>query len=595
MLLVATSLSPLGASPGAAAGQEPDDDPARRWEFFIEQRRFPATDRLGARLQAARLDVLTRSRLALPPGGAGVLGGTWTPLGPERIPAFGASAGRVSDIELHPRDPDILYVGGAQGGVWRSDDGGGSWRPLTDHECSLAMGSIAIDPVDPDIVYAATGEQHFSGDSYYGCGVLRSIDGGLSWTRLGTSVFSGPRGGPRISRILVDPATAGTTASTVLWAATSFGLYRSGDSGGSWTEVRDGYATDLVLDPDDPSVLYAAFFRDGVYRSSDGGLTWVLEILQGAPPEVGRINLAIAPSDGDVVYAAVADGETFDGEFLGIWRTGDSEHLWLRRPASGASCAPQCWYDLTMAVHPTDPEVLYFGGVRLYRSDDGAGSFARIGAPIHPDQHRLTVDPRRPDWLWVGNDGGVYLSTDRGARWTTLNTDLSLTQFYGGVSVAPQGMVRILGGTQDNGTLEYAGAPEWDRVLGADGGHTAIHPLADVRWMETQWGGSYSGPRRSVSGGVPEQRIDGIDLDENAVFIPPLVMDPFDPNVLYFGTSTLYRTDNEGESWRPIGADFRGVRISAIAPSRSDAGVVYVGTAGAGVWSTTDGGTRWRA
>lgn len=591
---VAASIALVGPFTPAATAQEPDDDPARRWEFFIQQRRFPGTDRLGVRLQAARMEVLTRSRLTLAPSGAAVLGGTWMPLGPERIPWFGAAAGRVSDIELHPGDPDILYVGGAQGGVWRSDDGGASWRSLTDQECSLAMGSIAIDPVNPDIVYAGTGEQHFSGDSYYGCGILRSTDGGESWTRLGASVFGGPRGGARISRLLIDPATAGTTASTVLWAATSLGLYRSADSGGSWTEVRDGYATDLVMDPDDPSVLYAAFFRDGVYGSVDGGFTWTRQVLPGAPPGVGRINLAIAPSDGDVVYAAVADGETFDGELLGIWRTMGPEHVWMQRPAVGGGCAPQCWYDLTLAVHPTDPDVLYFGGVALYRSDDGAGSFVRIGSPIHVDQHMLTVDPRRPDWLWVGNDGGVYRSTDRGATWTTLNTNLSLTQFYGGVSIAPTGMARVLGGTQDNGTVEYEGTPEWAILLGGDGGHTAIHPLADVRWMETQWGGPYSGPRRAASGGVPEQRINGIDLDEDAVFIPPLVMDPFDPEVLYFGARTLYRTGDEGIVWEPVGTDFGGAPITAIGPSRSDADVVYVGTAGAGVWSTTDGGRSWR-
>ncbi len=501
-------------------------------------------------------------------------------------------------MTLHPTDPDLIFAGGAQGGVWRTDNQGMSWQPLTDDQCSLAMGAVALDPVAPNIVYAGTGEAHFSGDSYYGCGVLRSIDGGATWTHFGQSVFDNAWGGARFSRMAVDPATAGSVNETTVYAATDLGFYRSTNSGRTWSNtlapVGDNVVTDLALHPSVPARLLVGIKRGGVHRSIDGGATW--EHLDLGDSTDGRVMLAQAASDPGIVYAAF-DPQLEEDAPPKLYRTSDGGDTWSALPAEGASCN-QCWYDMTLAVHPRDPNVLYFGGILFYRSDNGGQSFKvkmNQAEWIHVDQHVITTDPDRPDMVWVGNDGGVYRSPDRGESWQSLNTNLELTQFYGGVSIQPHEPF-VLGGTQDNGTVRHRpGDPVWQLVLGGDGGFTATHPTRDRIWAETQWGGDYSGPRRSDGGSFLEQVIAGINLDDNAWFIPPLVMDPFDPDVLYFGTTRLYRTRDGGDWWEATLNESRGVSspISAIAPARSDGAVVYAASWGQ-VHVTRDGGDTWR-
>ncbi len=348
----------LGQTPVQGQGSRVPDNPQLRWEYFYRQRAYPF-DRIPAgALQSARAAYAARwprSMSAPPP----VTGNSWQPLGPERIPVqpFMTSTGRLTAIAIHPTDSDIIYVAGAQGGVWRTIDGGASWTPLTDNECSLAMGSIAIDPVDPNILYAGTGEQHFSGDSYYGCGVLRSDDGGGSWTQLGATEFTvSGQSNATISRVVIDPATAGSTTGTTVLAASSFGLYRSTNSGGSWTQVLAGTVTDLVINPLNPSVYYAATYFNSVFKSVDGGINWS-PVATGFPTSnVGRINIGIAASDTNTVFAGIHNSSTSD--LLAIYRTQDGGANWAPVNALGASCGFQCWYNMFVFVDPTDANVV---------------------------------------------------------------------------------------------------------------------------------------------------------------------------------------------------------------------------------------------
>ena len=582
----------------AAAASAQQDDPGGRWEFFLEQRRSPGFPGWGARLQVARESVLRRAVLRLPPGAAAArLGASdgWEPLGPEIIESYAISTGRVSAVVVHPANMDVIFAGGAQGGVWRTENAGAAWRPLTDRECSLAMGALALDPVDPDIVYAGTGEQHFSADSYYGCGILRSADGGESWTRLGEGVFTGPMGGTTISRVVVDSATAGTLDATTVYAATEDGLFISTDSGAGWTRVLDGVVTDVLVHAGARETMFAAVAEGEekrghatLHRSDDAGWSWS-EVDPGLGMLPWRAQLAQSRSNPDILYLSAGESEAAI-----IARSTDGGESWSRMPAVGLRCG-QCWYNQSLAVHPTDPDVVYFGGVLLYRSDSGGATFSMLGrTDIHVDQHVLTVDARAPDMLLVGNDGGVYRSLNRGETWESLNTNLSLTQFYAGVSIHPRAeAVSVLGGTQDNGTIEGDGDLSWPQVMGGDGGFTALDPRFDRRWAETQWRGGTGGPRRSDNGGSFRYRGRGIDLGDDALFIPPLVMDPFDPDVLYFGTELLYRTVDGGGLWEPI-AEAPAGNISAIAPSRSDARVLYFGTSESDIVVTRDGGATWR-
>ena len=252
---------------------------------------------------------------------------------------------------------------------------------------------------------------------------------------------------------------------------------------------------------------------------------------------------------------------------------------------------------MLVAVHPTDPTIVYFGGVSLFKSTDGGANFSNISGSIHVDQHFFAFDPQTPSTVFVGNDGGIYKSIDGGTTWTTLNTNLALTQFYGGVSLHPSNANFAIGGTQDNGTVEYAGSADWTAVLGGDGGFTAIDFLdPTVRYAETQWtvSSGFSGPRRS-DGGAYFRKVSGIDESDRGIFIPPLVMDPSSPETLYFGTYLVYKTIDRGETWSAVSSDLTGggreISAIAVAPSTSD--VVYAGTGGGNVWTSTDGGGTW--
>ena len=556
----------------------------------------------GERNLAILLQDALRQKRAMPPGGIlpmGVVDTRWRALGPDRVLNNGVvTAGRVSAIAIHPTDMNILYAGGAQGGVWRSDDAGANWRPLTDQECSLAMGSIAIDPVNPDIIYAGTGEQHFSGDSYYGCGVLRTFDAGETWEQLGVQAFLSRRsegsGGARIARVVIDRATAGSASSTTVLAASTYGLFRSTDSGMNWDLVLDGIATDLVPDPGNASVLYAAVHGQGAYKSTDTGASWT-HTSTGMDINIARrINLAIAPSAPQTLYASFQTGES-QGSGLTMYRTVNGAATWQELPATGASCWYQCWYDMTIAVHPANPQTVYFGSLQLYRSIDGGQNFATHHNDIYVDEHLLVFDTLRgANALYLANDGGVYRTINGGTTWTSLATNLAVAQYYRGIGLHPSIAGITLGGTQDQGTQQSApGTTAWEKVMGGDGGYTAFDVENPSTWYaETQWiaNSGYSGPRKNGS-----LVITGIETGERGLFIPPLVMDPMDSKRLYFGIRSLYRTDNSADRWERI---YRtpGNRevISSIGLTPSDENTVYAGVLYGQVIVTRDGGVTWQ-
>lgn len=530
---------------------------------------------------------------------ASVLSRRWQPLGPDRVISGQSGSrvsGRVSALAIHPRDRDVIFIGAAQGGVWRTTDAGASWVPLTDRECSLAMGSIAIDPVNPDIVYAGTGEQHFSVGSYYGCGVLRSLDGGLSWQQLGSDVFirepnpMGSRtqvplmGGARISRVHVDPLTAGSATSTVVLVASTFGLFRSTDSGASWSSVLSGMVSDLVQRPGDPSRLYAAVHGDGVYESLNGGLSWNRVPLSLSGP-IRRINLAIAPSAPDILYAAVVH----DWRDLRLYRSDDGGQNWRSLEARGTDCR-QCGYNLTIAVDPDNPERVYLGEVLLYLSVDGGVTFRNILRDMHVDQHLLVFDTRSGNnILYVANDGGVYRSTDGADSFESLSTNLATIQFYKGISPHPRDPNLTLGGTQDNGCQLLSSNTATAVWIGCgDGGFTAFDAEnPDVYYYVS------GGPRKN---GILARA--GIPISDRGGFSAPLVMDPMDSRRLYFGWSQLYRTDNSAESWSPILEVPERAHVFRIAASVADSNTVYIALfdhrdGRAHVFVTRDGGATW--
>lgn len=500
-----------------------------------------------------------------------------------------------------------MYVGTASGGVWRSNDKGITWTPLTDRECMLTTGAMTLDPVDPNIVYAATGEGN---GGLNGCGVLRSGDGGASWVTGASGLRSSNGASGAFYSLIVDPATAGSASSSVVIGAIRFsnaGIVRSVNSGASWTVVLNtGPVTNIVAHPVKAGTYYAGNAAStsaaarGVYRSTDVGQTWSqLPPFPGIDANaVGRMEVAVSKATPGTVWALVSD--RVSGGFVGLFKFDEATSAWTQLAAAGITntvFGGQGIYDLVLAVDPVDPRRIYVAGVRAFRSLDGGATFQPMAQAVHVDWHVIAFDPNDPTVLWAGTDGGVYISTDGGDSWSSRSAGLSITQFYPGVSVNPQGS-RISGGSQDNGTHVFSGTPFWDAFLGGDGGYTAInYANPDVHWVETQWsvGGAVNVFRQDAVSS--QRRSTGISSSDRAQFIPPLVMDPVNPAKLYFGTFRLYQTINEGVSWAPLGGDLSAGTgtITSISVSPADTMTIYVGTSDGRALVSRDGGVTFTA
>lgn len=416
----------------------------------------------------------------------------WTPLGPSPNSNIAVSSGhtitsgRITSISA---DGSTLYVAGADGGVWKSTDQGASWTPLTDNQVTLGMGSIAVDPADPNTIYAATGEGNNYGDRVYGEGVLKSsTDGGTTWTLEGNSTLAGVQS----YSILVDPAN-----SKHLYLAATTGLFQSNDAGVSWVPtdlgvVSDKGVTDVAIDPKTPGTVYVGVDGAGIYKSTDSGATWT-ELTGSLPADhIGRISLALSSSNPNVLYAAfVSDQGKLSGLFTSkdagatwIALTGTPDYMTYPNSDTGQGENMSC-----VAVDPNDPNHVFVAGIHLMESTDGGATWSTIDTNpsllMKVDFHALTFDTQGN--LYVGNDGGIWKRTTDG-QWKNLNSNLSLTQFYSGMSMSSDG-TKILGGTQDTGTTLYTGSPTWKGVRDGDGGFTAIDPTdANSMVAQYQWG-----------------------------------------------------------------------------------------------------------
>jgi photosystem II stability/assembly factor-like uncharacterized protein len=587
--------------PDAASGRDAairNTKPYQRWRFDYERhgRRHPYET---SRRRAAALEVVEAERARHPEGSL-----TWQPLGPAPTTAFPVSSGRVSAVAVDPSNASHWLIGGAQGGIWETTDAGATWAPRTDGAPSLAMGAIAFAPGSPNVVYAGTGEAHFSGDSYGGAGVLKSTDGGTTWTSLAQDTFRGST----FSDIRVDDTDANVATAAVSFGVAGRyasyppslpprGIFRTTNGGVTWslTLVAEE-ASDLEVIPGFFAAQYAGvayqqnFEPGGVFRSFDGGQTWALVPGPWPAEEVARVELAISPSTPNRLYVAINGALT--GELLGVWVT---DNAWATNPAWAPLPTPPCpnyqyWYDFEVSVDPQDPQRLFLGGVSICRWNGTA--WASVSSAIHVDQHAMAWAGSR---LIAGNDGGVYSTTNGGSTWVTHNTNLALTQFYDGV-LHPTSASFALGGTQDNGTQKWTGVPAWPQIFGADGGDceiSASHP--DQHWaVTTQVLGVY----RTLNGG--SMQFAGSGLSGYVPFIARLVKCPANDDVFVAGTNPLHRTSNffgsAPPTWVQNSPPFAIGTVQSLDFAASDptCGTYLAGTDDPELMLTTDGGATWR-
>lgn len=494
------------------------------------------------------------------------------------------ASGRVVDIAVDPSNPLRAYIASASGGIWRTLDGGASWIPLTDELPNLNHGCVALDPSDPQVVWAGTGEYttQSAGD-----GVFRSPDGGGSWVRAATTA----QVGITCSQLLVDPTDSDTVHLTG-----AAGYSRTTDGGTSWVSTLSGAASGLAMDAGDPLRLYLGRHGDGIYRSLDGGSAWT-RLSVGLPTsDVQRIVLAAAPSQAGRVFAAIVNGAA---GLRGLYRTDDGGDTWSQLSNTPNFPSPQGWYDTFVGVSPTDADEVWAGGVfpsyavaGVIRSTDGGDSWddvtvGTLGGQVHPDQHAVAFGPDGS--VWVGSDGGIWRTLDAGTTWLALNNQLTITQNYN-IALHPRNPDLVMGGTQDNGTAErVSGDLSWPQLIGGDGGFLAYDHDQPTRRYSTY-------VRLAVFrfNGASFAEITGPWSNDRRSFISPLVMDPNDSKTLLGGTYRVWRTNNAdgAAAWSSISNDLSGGAggvLNAIAVAPGDSNAIYTGSSRGKVFATTGG------
>jgi photosystem II stability/assembly factor-like uncharacterized protein len=493
--------------------------------------------------------------------------GQWSPIGPAPIQG-GIRSGRVWGIAVDPRNSSVVYIGTDGGGVWKTTDAGTNWTPLTDQQANINIRDLTLAQSAPDTILAATA----------GGGILKSTDGGATWTISLSGIY--------VYSVAVHP----TSASIVL--ATDFrGVWRSTDGGSTWTTPLP-YGTNtqaqvtnstpqVVFDPANGDIAYAATTRNGLYRSTDSGLTWNPVAGSGLPAgPYGYVNVSVAPSSTNILYLALKGS---DYHLIGFYRSADSGGTWTQVGA------PQnddvTYWGWSLRVHPTNPNLIYAGSLRLSMSTDGGKTWAPNDNTVHVDHHAQAYSADG-NTLYIGNDGGIWSTSNPTiamTSWTSLNATLNTALFMPGISISPANVGITFGGTQDNGVLQYQANLAWREVgLCGDGGFTAID-FNQPQNLYATCNSSLTFPvvTASTDGGNSFHAAQGgINLQDTAAFYPPLVMDPSNPRRLYFGTNRVYQTLDGAGSWTAISSDLtynHTNTIGTIAVAPSDPNAVYTG------------------
>ena len=528
-----------------AQEDESTESPRDRENWFLHQRR----DRQGKVAASGRIRALAARDRLLAAGNAAYPAQNWQLIGPQPEDFTGTSSGRITALAVDPRNAQVAYAGGAEGGIWKTTDGGMHWLPLTDNQISLSVGSIALDPQNPDTVYVGTGEANFNADSYFGSGILKSLDGGATWVN-----YPGLFVGGVMGALAVSP-----TDSNVVLAGSLGGVYRSTDGGASWNSVVEGInASAIAFSPGTSGVVWAGvaipFFDDattGLYRSGDGGQTWTKVVATAIPTSgIGRIAIAVAPSNPQVVYAGMSGIDPTDTtKTLGVFATTDGGNTWT---ANTGTTYRGDWYRNALAVSPLDPKVIVGGGLLLEKSLDGNATWAATGeGALHVDQHAVAFSADG-SLLYAGNDGGVYVTANAATNstvWTSLNSTLALTQFYPGFSINPADPTYAIGGTQDNGTIVYSGVPEWKYAACGDGGGTLVDPFNSQTVYATC---QQDGIHKSLTGGGPGGfgLVMGDIPHTEVPFVGVIAADPSVEGTIYYaGNTALWRTTDAAASW----------------------------------------------
>lgn len=585
------------------------------WEshlYWLEERAYPR-DRID--LKAYDRGVIQRAQMAPAFGASGdsIGVGPWQFVGPTNLDIpyttyYGVRPinGRGNAIAVDPSNPNTLYLGSAQGGVWKSTNGGATWTPLNDNWTYMTTSSIAIDPSSPQTIYVGTGD--YPGSKPYQMGIMKSIDGGATWTQLGASTF----GGRAISWIAIDPDTPSTiTVATGRGSTGSGFIYRSTNGGLSWSTVLGTSANWSQISIGANNAGVRVYYCSGsgsaggnVWRSLDRGATWTKLTTLASNSTHSVISVCASPVFPDTVYmVANADRKVFKStdrgatwvDTTGAFPNGSNNYFWSQSTYN--------WF-LNVSSKPGPQDVIYVGMIDAVQSYDGGATWRSIGGPCysssavtHNDQHFCVTDPTNPNRVYIGGDGGAYRydfnpSTNAGT-WGYLSANLGITQFYK-ADFHPTNPNYMIGGTQDNATPVAVGSlANWENCGGGDGGFCAINPNnTAIQYCTSQNLNIY----RTGNTWSSQSTINPTTTGDSVAFIAPIVLDPNNSNLLYAGTNYLYRRNDSGGAWtNRLGGQLLSAtgNLRAIAVAPGDTNRIYTGASDGQVWMSTNQGANW--
>lgn len=558
----------------------------KRWEWFTEQRTYPSGDR--TKMNDAFKDYYLFEQKKN--NSQTKQAGSWSELGPFswQSTSYSPGLGRVNVVVEDPSNQNILYAGTPAGGLWKSTNGGNAWIPLTDDFSSIGISGIVVDYSNTNTIYVSTGDG--DGSDTYSIGVMKSTDGGTNWTSTGmVHTVSQSR---TTSKLIMHP-----TNNQILFVATNNGLYKTIDAGNNWSQVLSGAIKDVEFRPADPSTVYAC--SDEFFMSTDGGDNFT-QVTNGLPSsaDVNRMSIAVSPDEPNWVY--VVAGSQNDASFYGLYRSTDvanSFNLTANSPnlfgyaEDGSDDAGQSWYDMALAVDPTDANKVVVGGINVWKSNDAGSTFtisshwvypATVGY-THADIHTLDFFGNR---LYCGSDGGLFKSTDFGTTYTDLSFGMQISQFYR-LGCSAQNADKIVVGAQDNGSFYYDGS-SWTHVLGADGMEAAFNKTNDGIMFVTWQNGPLT---RSMDGGASWQMgsIDPSGGSEDGAWIVPYLTLPGNKLIACF--ENVWLSLDNGDSFTQI-SSFSNGTIKDVAVCDGDHDHIAVSFSGE-LHLTQDGGNTW--
>jgi PKD repeat protein/photosystem II stability/assembly factor-like uncharacterized protein len=557
----------------------------KRWEWYWEQRvdqktgEFPKTSAKEAYEQYLSINGVQSGS------------GNWTSMGPSSTSGGYAGLGRLNAIGFHPTDANTFYVGAAAGGIWKTDNGGSTWTPLSDTIPALGISDIEVtlDGAN-EIIYIATGDRDHS--DTYSVGMLKSTDGGLTWNETGLTWTQSQQ--RLINRTLID-----TDAPDTLYAATSIGLYQTIDGGTNWSLKYNTEFVDIEFQPGNTAQLYGSTWDGKIYRSTNYGDSWtqVYSVSSGE-----RTEIAVTADNDDVIYAIMANssnglqgihksvdgGATFSQVF-----NGNTTNL-MGWDCDGDDSGGQGWYDLCIESDPNDEDVVFVGGVNTWGSTDGGSSWDISGhwsgtcggqaTTTHADKHFLAYQ-NGTSTLFECNDGGVYKTSNTGNSWTHLGSGLVISQMYR-FGTAQTTNDDVITGLQDNGTKALLSG-SWNDVIGGDG----MDCLIDYTDENVQYGSLYYGRiYRTTNHWASDTRIDDNGISESGAWVTPYCLDKNDNETIYAGFQNVWKSTNRGNSWTKI-STWGNSSLRSIAGGY-DSDYIYAATYNT-IYSTTDGGTSW--